>query len=617
MHRFYLCKPTREVIYEFHFINDIQLKEQLRGVNELTFNVPYNITLEDGETIRNPVVDHIRGDYLVRYDFNGETKDYYIIGDPEDDLSSDAEKEKRLFCYQLQYEWSRKIVRAFKGTLPLYTPVGDQGVLNQTLLRKTDWSVSYIDPSLTKKHRTFDVSEENLLEFVFDAIDNYGNYVPIIDTVNKTISIYLIENYGREAGLKIEYGNYLRSLNAKEDFDNVVTVLYPYGANDMSIRQLNPTGTDFLVNLNFYMHPYEEDSSGNVVKHSNYMSDDLCKAIIKYNKLLEQKSNEFKNLLSKKETLQNQLTQKENEMSTLETEMNVLLDEKDVLISANGNLSNVNQRINAKQAQINSKQSEINGVKSNIDNVDKSIAQLRQQIAIENNFTKEQIIERDYYLRERTWSNASYTNIEDLLEQADLQLRELSQPQVVYSCDIVDLLNALNTEHDRNKLKLGSIITIYYPEFDICIDAKLIEIDHNISSNSLKVTIANTTDLGSSFFRYKDLLKRASNSATTVDMSKHKWDLSEENNTEIENILQNKWDANKRAIEGGDDLQYRLDTRGLTIKNPKDPMKFLRAVNSVLAITNDGGNSYRNAITAQGKTNCEVYGKILRRQIQL
>lgn len=94
-------------------------------------------------------------------------------------------------------------------------------------------------------------------------------------------------------------------------------------------------------------------------------------------------------------------------------------------------------------------------------------------------------------------------------------------------------------------------------------------------------------------------------------MSKYKWDLSEENNTEINKIINNVWDANKNAIEGGDNLQYRLDTRGLTIKSPTDPLKYLRAVNSVIAITNDGGNTWKNALTWQGLIAERLYGMII------
>lgn len=609
--RLFLCHPSnRQTIAELVNIKDKKLVENYGGINELTFSVLYNISNESGKCIRNPLVDLIRGNYLIRYE-KGIQKDYYLISNPINEATDDGGKVLRVQCYQMHYEWKDKLVREFKGTKMLYDPVGNNGVLNETLLKKTDWSMGYVDSSLFSKYRTFDESERNLLEFVFEAIDTYGSYIPVVDTVNKKLSIYLDENYGKDEGLSVEYGKYLKSLNEEENFDDVVTRLYIYGKDNMSINRLNPTGTDYLESFDYYMYPFEVDTNGNVIKKSRYMSDGLCIAILNYNKLVQQKSERFKSLLLRKEELQEQLTVKENELTNLEDEKKILLDEKDVLISTGNDLSLVNQKIVAKDGEIKRKLAEITNIKSEVTIIDNEISQLKNDLAIEKNFTPDQIKERNFFIKEKTWQDNNYTKTEDLLEQGTKYLLQWSQPQVVYSVNAVDFLNALNTRYDWDRLKLGTIVTIKYPDFGINIKAKVITIDHDIDNNALQLTIANTKDIKSGFTKMADLLNRSVNTSTQVDMSKYKWDLSEENKTELNKILNSVWDANKNAIEGGDNLQYRLDTRGLTIKSPTDPLKYLRAVNSVIAITNDGGNTWKNALTWQGLIAERLYGMII------
>lgn len=611
--RLFLCKPNRETVCELYQVKDRKLQENYGGVNVLEFTVPYIVSAENGNSTRNPLVELIRGGYLVKYE-KGITQDFYIIANPTNEAFDDGKEELRVVCHQLQYEWIDKLVRNFKGTLPLYDPVGDNGVLNQTLLRKTDWSMGYVDSSLftpVHKHRTFDESERNMLEFIFDAIDSYGSYIPIFDTVNKKLSIYLDENYGRNEGLTVEYGKYLKSISEEENFDDVITRLYIYGKDNLSINRINPSGTDYIESFDFYMHGFEQDANGHVIRHSPYMSDALCKAIIQYNQLLEDKGSQFQQLIAQKEAYQTTLTQLENELTKLNDEMRMLQDEKDTLIGTGGNVSNVNQRISTKQNQLNNKQAEIDGVKASIANLDTQIASLRTEISIEHNFTPELIKERNLFIKEKSWRDNNYTRAEDLYQQGKEYLLQWSQPQVVYQLNAVDFLNALNTSHDWNKLKIGSLVTIVYPQFNIRIEAKIIVIDHDLDQNTLKLTIANTRDIKSGFLKIKDLLNRSVNTSTQVDMSKFKWDLSEENHTEINQLLNNAWDANKRAIEAGNNLNYLLNERGLTLKDPKDQLKYLRAVHNFIAITNDGGNTFKNALTWQGVVAERLYGVVL------
>src|SRR5690625_4662396 len=353
--RLYLCHPSdRKTIAELHHIKNRVLSEYYGGVNDLSFSVPYYISDETGKRIKNPLFDQVQSGYLVRFEQGNKTQ-YYVIYEPNKVTDEDNKRAREIVCRLDHYEWSDKIVRGFTGTKRLYDPVGSDGVLNETLLTKTDYSVAYVDSSLMDKYRTFDVSEQDLLSFVYEAIETYGSYIPIIDTVNKTISIYLDENIAFDEGLEITYGKYLKSLSEQEKYEDIKTRLYVYGRDNLSINSINPAGTDYIESFDYFLDGYKEDEHGNVIGHSKYMSDSLCKAINDYNKLLEQKQGEFESLLSSVEASQNQLTQRRNELFNLENELIQIEDSIDAHIADGENLDHLNQQRDAKEIEINNK----------------------------------------------------------------------------------------------------------------------------------------------------------------------------------------------------------------------------------------------------------------------
>ena len=612
-HRLYLCRPNKTIVDEITpHISEFRITENYGNVNQLEISIPYVITTDDGQIIRNHVVDKALGSYLIRYDFKNEIKDYYIITDPENEMGSDGSQQLKIVAYQLQYELKDKLVRAFRGTYVLYDPIGNEGVLNQTLLTKSSWKVGYIDGTLYGKYRTFDIGEQNLLEFVLEAIQTYGtDYVPVFDTKKRELNIYKIESAGADLGLQIEYGNYLKALNEKQNFNEIATRIYAYGNNNLDFRSLNITGMDYIENLTYFMLGYKEDEYGNVISHSPYMSDELVRAERAYQNLLATKQGVFQNHLTQLENLQQQKIQKENELFVLQTELKQILDARDVDIGNGGNGSSYNPQIAAKQAQINAKQQEINAIQNQIDSVENQILQLRQEISIENNFSPELIEERNFFIREKTWQNTYYTDPKDLYDEALKLLNQWSQPTYVYEVDVADILNQLNNPKDKERLKLGSIVTINYPEFNIKIKAKVITIEHDVINNNLKLTIANNTDLQSGFLKYADLVKSTAYSSTQITQNKDNWNLAKGTNTLLMQYMQSAIDANTQAIKGGTNLQYELNERGLTIKSKDDPNKILRAVNSTISISNDGGLTYKNALTSFGLVAETVYGYLI------
>lgn len=606
--RLFLCKPDRTTIGELTEAYNKNIVPIYGSIHELTFNIPYVIE-KNKEYIRNPHIDLIRGHYLIRYELRNPNDNdkvidtqYFILTNPKNTFDNGKEI-KQVQSYLLPYEFRDKIIRLYKGTKNL------QEVLTDTLVAKTNWSIGTIDTKLSTKYRTFDISETNLLDFIYELQEKF-NAITIWDTVNRTVSFYELESLGQNRGFEITYGKYLKSLTEDQNFDDVVTRLYCYGQDDLSINSVNPTGADYIDDFSYYMYPFERDLNNNVINHSNYMSDELCHAILDYSEYLENKTGQFADLLSQLETQQTSLDTKSNELLTLNIQLQAIQDNLDIANASGGDTSTYITQKNNKLTEINNKETEIDEILTNITNINSQIATLRNEVSIENHFTSTQIIELNGYIKEKVWLDTTFTDVNDLYNEGKRKLSEISQPQISYSIDIVDFLNVVECHRDWDKLKLGDIVTINYPNFNINVKAKIIKIEHGLDSNDLKLEIANTSTLKNGFMSIKDLLRNSVSTSTQVDMSRFKINDTIDKTTEIDKIINSEFDANKRIISGGINNSISISPRGIIITDPDNPNHMLIAQAGILAISDDGGNTWKHAIRYDGIVAENIVGKL-------
>ncbi|MEC1780081.1 phage tail spike protein [Schinkia azotoformans] len=605
--RLYLCKPNKETIAELSEAYNKKVITSSNGIHELSFNVPYVIE-RNQEFIRNPNIDKIRGNFLIRYE-KGNEKEYFIISKPKN-AANNGHELKQVHCFLLPIELNKKTIRDYKVTKQLYDFAGTDGILNETLLTKTDWSIGYINTDIAFKVRSVDASEKNLIEFIGD-ICKWFDCVPIWDTQNKKLSLYKEDELGVDRGLSIEYGKYLKNIEEEPDFDNLVTRLILIGKDGLTVNSVNPSQESFIESFDYYLYPFERDLNRNVIKHSNYMSDDLAHAILDYQALLESKQPTFDSLLNEKENLESQLKTKNEELKLLNDQLLIILNDIDRYNSKNQDATQLMTDKSNKENEIGAKQLEIDEINESLTINESNLLLIRNEIAIENNFTEDQIIERNYYINEKIWSNDSIFDAKELLEAGYKQLEKMKEPIVSYSIDIVDFLKVAECHRDWDKLNQFDIVTIKYPNFNINIKAKIIEIEHDEDGNIINLGIANARDLNSGFITYTEMMKSFKSSSRSVDMSKYKWDKSEENQHEISKILNENWDAAKREIKAGVSETVTINSRGITIEDETDPLRFLRMTNSVIGMTNNGGVDYKTAITPEGVNASVIIGSLL------
>ncbi len=599
----YLCKPTRQRIALLKEAKDINVNFKYNDTHEISFTLPYKVR-KNNETIQNEHISLIRGRYLLEID-----DDFYVI----DKFSNSAESKREIMnvhAYHLPYELRDKDVRAYKDVKTI------RQALTDTLLYSTNWKIGYIDGSLETQYRAFDVSQQTLLQFIYEMAEMF-NAVLYWDSKNKTVSFYKHENLGINKGLYISDKRYLKQIMESIDFDTVCTRLKCYGRNSLTFNDISPIGQNYIENFSAFMYPYSETITNEandtyvVNSHSHYMSDGLCHAIIKYNKFVESKKGQFTTLLNQKDTLNLQYSTLNNELIVLQAEYAQILDNLDIANANNQPTSDILIQKSAKETQISNKQDEMNTVRANLTTNQNSITALMNSLALQNHFTQEQILERNNYIIVREYTNNNIITAQDLYDAGMKALDNLIYPPVNITLDIVNFLKVVKCQYDWDKLEIGNIITLSYPNFGIHIEAKILGIQINYETNSINLEIGNYKRLQNDEDYLKQMLYKSHSTSTQVDMNKMWWDSAQTNETYVGQLLNNIWDANARQIKAGINESIEIGKRGIIIKDPNDSMNYLVAQHGILAITNDNGNSWKNAITKNGIIGERIIGNII------
>jgi len=376
-----------------------------------------------------------------------------------------------------------------------------------------------------------------------------------------------------------------------------------------------------------------------VLERSDYMSVELSHYILAYLDLQDELREEFKSILDKKEAYNGILLVKNNELNQLQNQLKILLDERDIIntriaqkndqinhadnaLSETSNLegdlrtltNNLNiklMEIKAKEAEIKIKETEIIAVRDNLNHEDFLMNLLSVKLDVNNFFPKRIADERNQFVIEKEWSDSNITEAKDLLEEGLKVFEDYKKQKITLSIGVVNFLAMITEQRNWDKLNMGDTFKIEQDRLNIDYKAKLIEAEFRFEDAEIDIKITNVQDLYSTKDKFLEMLYSSHSSSVTLEKDKWKWDLSLENKGSINQIINGKWDANKQAIIGAKDQVVEISDRGLLIRDPNNPNDYLVGLNSMIAITNDGGQTWKHAITSTGIVGERIYGKVI------
>lgn len=316
--QYFLCRPDRTIINKISEAFNDKITTQWHDINELELSIPFYIDVNH-RLVPNKNIDLIRERYLIKV-VSRNNVDWYYIKSIEDS-STDESDIRTLNCISTA---GLLVGFAIRGlTVESYHA---EQILNE-ILAPTTWKIDYIDADFKLTYRAFDFSSTNVLDAILTVGETY-NAITIFNTDKSTISLQKPELTGTNKGLTFRWNKYLKSMTRHSTSEPVVTRLKGFGQDDMTFEKVNPTGQNYVESFQYFMYPFERDTNRNVIRHSDYMSDSLCHALLDFEALIESKKTEFNMYLKEQQGYEKQLALLEVDMDKLVKNEVVVADTK-------------------------------------------------------------------------------------------------------------------------------------------------------------------------------------------------------------------------------------------------------------------------------------------------
>ena len=210
----------------------------------LTFSYPAHV---DGHRV--PGYEKIVGMRIVDAVGIGQ----FILVNPS--IKEDAAKEiKTVEAYSLEYEFTFKKLSLENSTYNFWNPSSPEDtILGIILERMPDWSVGSVDEGLIGKYRTYEIANENLYNFMKGTLQDAYSCIFDFDTYERKINVRDVSATAAVRPVYISLDNLAKEISIEEDTENIFTCLDVNGAEGVTIRNVNPMGTNKIYNLDYFM----------------------------------------------------------------------------------------------------------------------------------------------------------------------------------------------------------------------------------------------------------------------------------------------------------------------------------------------------------------------------
>lgn len=206
---------------------DVCLTRELFGLEELTFSL-------SPTDAKYAEIKHLR-----RVSLDGRS---YIIdrtGDERDETLSGKVVAVSLATHELGK------IKNYGLDIETLTAAGGAA----SILLGSGWTVRAV--SDTTKRRSYKPSAGETVLSNLLAWADICNLYPVFDS--QTREIDLVASPGASNGVEIRVGKNARGIKREVDSGNVITRLYVYGKDDLSIAEANPTGLPYIDNFSHFI----------------------------------------------------------------------------------------------------------------------------------------------------------------------------------------------------------------------------------------------------------------------------------------------------------------------------------------------------------------------------
>lgn len=378
------------------YAHNIQLEAKYNETSALSFDLPLIV---NGDT-----TPHYYDVVGMRHILLPEIGEFVIVNPNES--GDGVHKYKHVQCYSIEYEFSYKSIVLAEDTYQFYSTNDSNSILRIIMDLMPSWSLGTIDDVVKTKWRTFSVDGENLYNFIKNTVQQTYECIFEFDTLSKTVNVRDVNSVVTQQPVFMSQQNLLKEVEVSEDTESIVTRLAVYGADDISIHDVNPIGGDYLINLDYFMT-------------TDHFSQELIDKYNTWQALVDTNRTQFYLLTVQYANSSSTLVRLNAELNDLvKTDLGTLEEQRAVIISAilenisgysQTDLDNINAQIATKNAEIAAKEAEIATEESNKASILSSMQSFVDTYAFENYFTTAELKEMDYFIRDGEVSDDTFT----------------------------------------------------------------------------------------------------------------------------------------------------------------------------------------------------------------
>ncbi len=390
-----LLNTTDEPIGVLGKATNITADIKYNETSALSFDIAAEV---DGKP--TPYYEAVRGYRTI--DLQGIGR--FILMNPEE-KDDGVKKIKSCQGYSLEYEFTLKKITLDNATYNFWNPVmPDETILGIILEIMPSWKIGHVDASLIGKYRTFDVADENVYNFIKGTVQNAYNCIFDFDTYNREINVIDASKNVAVNPIYLSNSNLIKEIAVKENTENIVTRLDVNGADGVTIRDVNPSGTNSIINLDYFMTLDNFEQS--IIDKYHLWKKTYQNYQLSYYNL----SVEYALQLMRKTTEQAALVELQSERIILENELATVL--QGIAMSIAGmdqvKLDEVNSRIAEKDQEINNKKSEIDSIANQCNAIHDELSEINKTVRFQSYFTESEYLLLDRYLRDDSVSESSF-----------------------------------------------------------------------------------------------------------------------------------------------------------------------------------------------------------------
>lgn len=391
-----------KAIQTLGYAHNLNAEIRYNETSTITFELPAYVNKQ-----KTPHYDDVVGMRIIDMLDWGQ----FILMNPS--TTNDGIKEvKSCKAYSLEYELTYKKMSLEEGTYNFYNPVTpNDTIIGIILSYLPSWSIGEIDSKLIDKYRTFEESNVNIYNFIKSTVQDTYGCIFDFDTYKRKINVKSTSSSTSTAPVYISFDNLAKEIEIEEDSENIFTVLDVNGADGVTIRSVNPMGTNKIYNLDYYMN-------------STNFSDDMIGKWNSWKSTYESAQRTYYNITIEKMSLTSSILSKENELNELknqdlaklENQQSVYIEYLATLSDADSDdyskykrlLREVNSDIKSLKSDISDLQDEIDELKTQKDSVTEDLVSINNETSFSNFFSDDELKILNRYFKEDAISDSSF-----------------------------------------------------------------------------------------------------------------------------------------------------------------------------------------------------------------